>query len=166
VVTNFLNFAKPAELTLSAVALQGIADRAADEVRSDAVARGGDVQVAGEFGTVQGDEVLLRQAFSNLVRNALEACRDANIAPRIQIDGSVDRAQGMQQATVSDNGPGVDASVTARMFRPFFTTKARGTGLGLALVQKIVVTHNGRVTVANGEAGGARVTVTLPLDRG
>ena len=165
VVTNFLNFAKPAELTLSAVALRAIADRAADEVRSDAVARGGNVHVAGEFGTVQGDEVLLRQAFSNLVRNALEACGDAGIAPRIQIDGSVDRAQGMQQTTVSDNGPGVDASVTARMFRPFFTTKARGTGLGLALVQKIVVTHNGRVTVANGEAGGACVTVTLPLDR-
>lgn len=166
VVTNFLNFAKPDEMTLSPVALAAIADRAADEVRSEAVARGGDVKVAGEFGTVQGDEVLLRQAFSNLVRNALEACRDAAIAPSIHIDGSVDRVQGMQQMTVSDNGPGVDASVTARMFRPFFTTKAKGTGLGLALVQKIVVTHNGRVTVANGEAGGARVTVTLPLHQG
>lgn len=163
VVTNFLNFAKPAELTLSPVALQGIADRAADEVRSDAAARGGDVHVSGEFGTVQGDEVLLRQAFSNLVRNALEACSDAGISPRIAIDGAIDHAQGMQQMTVSDNGPGVDASVTARMFRPFFTTKARGTGLGLALVQKIVVTHNGRVTVANGESGGARIMVTLPL---
>ena len=102
--------------------------------------------------------------FSNLVRNALEACSDAGIPPRIQIEGAVDRALSLQQMTISDNGPGVDANVTARMFRPFFTTKARGTGLGLALVQKIVVTHNGRVTVANGESGGARITVTLPLD--
>lgn len=163
VVTNFLNFAKPAELTLSPVALNAIAERAADEVRSDATARGGDVHVTGEFGTVQGDEVLLRQALSNLVRNALEACSDAGIPPRIAIDGAIDRVQGTQQMTVSDNGPGVDASVTARMFRPFFTTKARGTGLGLALVQKIVVTHNGRVTVANAESGGARITVSLPL---
>ncbi len=163
VVTNFLNFAKPVELTLSPVALNAIAERAAEEVRSDATARGGDVGVSGEFGTVQGDEVLLRQALSNLVRNALEACSDAGIPPRIAIDGAIDRVQGMQQMIVSDNGPGVDASVTARMFRPFFTTKARGTGLGLALVQKIIVTHNGRVTVANGESGGARITVTLPL---
>jgi signal transduction histidine kinase len=165
VVTNFLNFAKPAELTLSAVPLRAVADRAADEVRSEAIARGGHVEVAGEFGTAQGDEVLLRQAFSNLVRNALEACRDAAVAPRIHIDGTIDRAQATQQMIVSDNGPGVDASVTARMFRPFFTTKARGTGLGLALVQKIVVTHNGRVTVATGDEGGARITVTLPLER-
>ena len=47
---------------------------------------------------------------------------------------------------MTDNGPGVDAAVAATMFRPFFTTKARGTGLGLALVQKIIVTHNGRVS--------------------
>ena len=49
------------------------------------------------------------------------------------------------------------------MFRPFFTTKAKGTGLGLALVQKIIVTHNGRVSVANVEGGGARLSVVLPL---
>ena len=163
VVTNFLTFAKPAELTLSPVALNAIAERAAEEVRADVRSRGGNVQVTGKFGTVQGDEVLLRQAFSNLVRNSLEACIDAGIVPRIQINGAIDHVQAVQQMTVSDNGPGVDADVMARMFRPFFTTKARGTGLGLALVQKIVVTHNGRVTVANGESGGARITVTLPL---
>ena len=163
VVTNFLNFAKPTELTLSPVALSAIAERAAEEVRTDARRRGGEVSIVGVFGTVQGDEVLLRQAFSNLVRNALEACTDAGVAPRIAIDGIIDPELQMQQMIVSDNGPGVDASVIARMFRPFFTTKARGTGLGLALVQKIVVTHNGRVSVTNADTGGARITVTLPL---
>jgi signal transduction histidine kinase len=64
---------------------------------------------------------------------------------------------------VTDNGPGIQEAMQARMFRPFFTTKARGTGLGLALVQKIIVTHNGRVAAANAEGGGARLTVTLPL---
>jgi signal transduction histidine kinase len=49
------------------------------------------------------------------------------------------------------------------MFRPFVTTKARGTGLGLALVQKIVVTHNGRVSAGNADGGGARLVVTLPV---
>jgi signal transduction histidine kinase len=51
------------------------------------------------------------------------------------------------------------------MFRPFFTTKARGTGLGLALVQKIVVTHNGRVAASADSNGGTRLVVTLPLGR-
>ena len=68
----------------------------------------------------------------------------------------------MLRVTVTDNGPGIDAGVADRMFRPFVTTKAQGTGLGLALVQKIVVTHNGRVTASAGDRGGARLSVTLP----
>jgi signal transduction histidine kinase len=160
VVTNFLNFAKPAELTLSPVDVGMLADRAADEIRGEARARGGDVTVQGQFGVVEGDEVLLRQAFSNLCRNALEAC--VGVPPRIIVEGTPDAA-GMLRVNVTDNGPGVDPAVATRIFRPFFTTKARGTGLGLALVQKIVVTHNGRVTAANAEGGGASLTVTLPL---
>ena len=165
VVTNFLNFAKPAELTLTPVSLRALADRAADEIRSEVSARGGEVRVTGEFGTVDGDEVLLRQALSNLCRNALEACADAGIAPNIEVAGVIDGAHATQQITVSDNGPGVSPAVSDRMFRPFFTTKARGTGLGLALVQKIVVTHNGRIAVARAEHGGARFTLSLPLKR-
>lgn len=164
VVINFLNFAKPTELILSPVALRAIAERAAEEIRGDVMSRGGDVRVTGEFGIVQGDEVLLRQAFSNLCRNAVEACVDEQIPPRIAITGTVDAAQHTQFMTVTDNGPGVDASVTARMFRPFFTTKKTGTGLGLALVQKIIVTHNGKVTAANADGAGARILVTLPLN--
>ena len=163
VVINFLNFAKPTDLAVSPVALRGIAERAAEEIRGEVNARGGLVRVAGEFGTVLGDEVLLRQAFSNLCRNALEACVDPAVPPTILITGGIDAAQRTQTMTVTDNGPGVDASVTARMFRPFFTTKKTGTGLGLALVQKIIVTHNGKVTAGNADGAGARILVTLPL---
>ena len=166
VVTNFLNFAKPTELTLTAVPLRALADRAAEEIRGEVTSRGGTVRVTGDFGTVQGDDVLLRQALSNLCRNALEACVDAATAPIVTVEGQIDRSHGLQHVVVSDNGPGVDPAAMTRMFRPFFTTKARGTGLGLALVQKIVVTHNGRVTVANGPTGGARFTVTLPVGTG
>lgn len=163
VVTNFLNFAKPTELTLSPIDMRAIAERAAEEIGTEARARGGTVALRGEFGRVEGDEVLLRQAFSNLCRNALEACAEANVPPHITLEGHPDRAQGQLRITVIDNGPGIKASLAPRLFRPFFTTKARGTGLGLALVQKIVVTHNGRVTADNGPQGGARLTVTLPL---
>lgn len=161
VVTNFLNFAKPAQLTLSPVDLQSIAERAADEVRTEAHTRGGDVVVRGEFPVIEGDDVLLRQAFSNLLRNAVEACADASTPPRIIVDGRVEG--GSVRVTVDDNGPGVRPADRERVFRPFVTTKGRGTGLGLALVQKIIVTHNGRIQIAAAPSGGASFQVILPL---
>jgi signal transduction histidine kinase len=163
VVTNFLNFARPAELTLGSVNLRTICERAADEVRGEARALGGDVDVRGRFGVIEGDEVLLRQAFSNLLRNALEACAGASVAPRIVVESGVDDAHGVSRIEISDNGPGIEAALRERVFRPFFTRKRAGTGLGLALVQKIVVFHNGRVTAGPSPLGGACMQVTLPV---
>ncbi len=163
VVTNFLNFAKPADLTLSRVDLRAICERAADEVRADARGLGGDVDVRGEFAVVDGDDVLLRQAFSNLLRNALEACAGHGTAPRIVIQSDVDTRLRVSHISVDDNGPGIALADRDRVFRPFFTSKRSGTGLGLALVQKIIVFHNGRVTAAAASLGGASLQVTLPL---
>ena len=67
------------------------------------------------------------------------------------------------RVSVDDNGPGIAVSERDRIFQPFFTTKGRGTGLGLALVQKIIVTHNGRITVAASSEGGASFQVALPI---
>ena len=78
--------------------------------------------------------------------------------PRITIESALDRAQRVVRIAVIDNGPGVDPAVASRIFMPFVTTRARGTGLGLALVQKIIVTHNGRVTVQPEPGGGTRFT--------
>jgi signal transduction histidine kinase len=162
IVTNFLNFARPAQLALAPMDLRRLVERVAEEARVDAESRGGSVEVAGDFAEVDGDEVLLRQAFSNLVRNALEACAGANTPPRIVLAGRVDRVHGAARITVTDNGPGIDPAVRERIFRPFVTTKRDGTGLGLALVQKIVVTHNGRVTAAPAAGPGASFEIVLP----
>jgi signal transduction histidine kinase len=107
--------------------------------------------------------VLLRQALSNLCRNALEACLGAGVSPQIVVDGTIDRGQRQQRIAVTDNGPGVDEANAASVFRPFFTTKAHGMGLGLALVQKVIVTHNGRIAVEPRPGAGARFLITLPL---
>jgi nitrogen fixation/metabolism regulation signal transduction histidine kinase len=163
VVTNFLNFAKPTQLTLGRVDMASLAEHAADEIRADALARSGSVSVGGEFGAVEGDEVLLRQALSNLCRNALEACSAVGIPPHITVEGAIDTVPRQQRIAVTDNGPGVDEVNAASIFRPFFTTKAHGTGLGLALVQKVIVTHNGRIAVEPRPGAGARFSITLPL---
>ena len=163
IVTNFLNFARPAQLAVGPVDLHDLVSKVGEDIRSDVEARGGRLDVTGEFPRIDGDEVLLRQAMSNLARNAVEACADAGRAPCIGIDGRVDAEHRVLRITVTDNGPGIDPAARDRIFRPFFTTKREGTGLGLALVQKIVVTHNGRITAHTAPGGGARFDLVLPL---
>jgi signal transduction histidine kinase len=163
VVRNFLNFAKPTELVLGSVDVRAIVERSADDIRAEAAAHGGTITVRGDFVPVQGDEVLLRQAFNNLCRNALEACLEANIAPHIVIEGAPDLPLHLLRLSFVDNGPGVEPELAAKVFQPFVTTRARGTGLGLAVVQKIVVTHNGRVVLQREPDGGSRFVVSLPL---
>jgi PAS domain S-box-containing protein len=163
IVTNFLNFARPTQLALAPVDLRQIAERVADEIRGEVERRQGTVSVSGTWAVVDGDEVLLRQAFSNLARNALEACVGASVAPDIRLDAARDDRARVVHVRVSDNGPGIDAALRERVFRPFFTTKREGTGLGLALVLKIVVTHNGRVRVVDQPQGGTTIDVALPL---
>jgi signal transduction histidine kinase len=162
VVTNFLNFARPTQLALAPVDLGQIAERVAEEIRGEAERRGGTVTVAGTWATVDGDEVLLRQAFSNLARNALEACVGADVPPAIRLQADRDERARALQVSIVDNGPGIEPALRERVFRPFFTTKRDGTGLGLALVLKIIVTHNGRVRVLDGPVGGTTMAVTLP----
>jgi signal transduction histidine kinase len=163
VVTNFLNFARPTQLSLATYDLGALVQRAADDLKNDVQQLGGQIVVTGEFGQVDADDVLLRQAFSNLLRNAIEACQPSGVTPRVRVEGMLDIAQHQTRVSVHDNGPGLDPNVRDRIFRPFFTTKKNGTGLGLALVQKIVVTHNGRITAGSSSSGGACFQVTLPL---
>ena len=162
VVTNFLNFVRPAQLTLAPVDIGAICERAAEELRGEARSLGGDIAVRGEFGTLEGDEVLLRQAFSNLLRNAVEACAGESVAPVVVIRSELDPSQPVMRIVVEDNGPGIAPAAREQVFRPFFTSKRNGTGLGLALVQKIIVFHNGRITVGSSPLGGASLQVSLP----
>jgi signal transduction histidine kinase len=162
VVTNFLNFARPEQVVFTVVDLGVIAGRAADDIRHELPANT-TIAMTGDFGAIQGDDVVLRQMFSNLVRNAVEACTGAGIAPSIVISGEVEMDQRTCRVVVSDNGPGIREANRTRIFQPFFTTRAQGTGLGLAIVQKVVVTHGGRIVAGSSSSGGASFEMTFPL---
>jgi signal transduction histidine kinase len=153
VVTNFLSFARPENAALSRVDLEAVIRRATDDLRYELPADT-KLTVDGTFAEVLGDEVLLRQVFGNLVRNAVDACEGARVTPDIRIHSWVDTAHHSCRVSVEDNGPGIPESARERIFQTFFTTRSQGTGLGLAIVQKIVVMHNGRVTVADARGGG------------
>ena len=85
------------------------------------------------------------------------------MAPVIVVESELHPAQKISRISVNDSGPGVAPAAQDRIFRPFFTSKRTGTGLGLALVQKIIVFHNGRISVGTSPQGGASFQVTLPL---
>lgn len=161
IVSNFLSFARPARLAVAPLDLQALALRVADDVRGDVEQRGGTIQLLGEFPVIDGDELQLKQALHNLARNALEACASSTQPPEITITGATG-PDGSCRISVSDNGPGIDIDLLDRIFQPFVTSKSQGTGLGLALAQKIIVTHHGRVTAANRSEGGAVFEITLP----
>jgi PAS domain S-box-containing protein len=157
VVTNFLRFARPEPLTLAPHDLRQLVESAAEDVPT------AHVTIRGDFGHVNADEVLLRQAFSNLFRNSVEAAATEKRTADIVVEGRLDGIDREVCLTVTDNGPGIAADVRPRLFQPFFTTRPGGTGLGLAIVQKVVVSHNGRVAAADAPGGGAMFTVNLPL---
>jgi len=159
VVTNFLRFARPEQMTMAPVELRAVIMRAIEDVPGAAAA----VELEGNFATINGDDVLLRRAFSNLVRNSLEACADAGMPARVYVRSDI-TPQGVQ-LVFEDNGPGFSPEYLVKAFQPFATTKANGTGLGLAIVQKVIVSHNGPITAANRPEGGAQFRVRLPLAR-
>ena len=123
-VTRFLEFAKPDPLGCVAIDLRGIVERAAEDVAA------AQFTLTGEFGVVNADDVLLRQAFSNLFRNSVEACSAVGRATQIAVDARADTRSESLVVSVKDNGPGLPEDAIDRVFQPFFTRRPGGTGSG------------------------------------
>ena len=105
--------------------------------------------------TVQADERMLRLALLNLMRNGAEANPGGSVY--VRTEGAV--------IEVRDTGPGITASDMQKIFIPFFTTKAKGHGIGLALTHRIVTQHGGTLTAANSAEGGAVFKINLAADK-
>ena len=146
IISDFLSFAKPAELAISDVDLKKIIENCIVTL----VRERNNIKVhldIENLPVIKGDDILLRQAFTNLIQNAVEAMpAGGDLTIKYATSNLLD-------VMVSDTGPGIAGDMADKIFLPFFTTKDRGTGLGLSLVQKIIVSHGGSISVDSSERG-------------
>jgi PAS domain S-box-containing protein len=156
-VTDFLNFARPVLTSINEVDLADLLENTIADLRN---LRPGeyDIRFRKEGSAIAPcDATLMRQSFLNLLINAVEALGSDGI-----IEVSIAKSSKFVRIAIEDNGHGITEDVLKKIFIPFFTTKTQGTGLGLSLVQKIVLAHNGRIEVRSTPGAGTRFIVTVP----
>ena len=154
IINDFLTFARPPEPMLTPVQIRDLVEGCISSitVSPDIVVR---TDIAA-LPVIKGDEVLLRQAITNLVRNAVEAMPEGG---ELSVTGTLSERNVL--ISVSDSGHGIDMNIRDKIFLPFYTTKERGTGLGLAIVHKIVIAHGGTVNIESSNQG-TTFTICLP----
>lgn len=156
-MTDLLLFARPPQAHFVPVDVVTLAKETSELVAQDADACHVRFLVEGASPVIAADPKLLRSVLLNLLLNAAHAVQN-NGTIRTSV-ASNDRSC---VVAVSDTGPGIPADVRERIFVPFFTTKSRGTGLGLPTAKRLVEAHRGRITVDCPSTGGTTVTIELP----
>jgi signal transduction histidine kinase len=156
VVEEFLDYARARPPVRESVDLGLLLAEAADVAQPLAAQRQVSLSLEGG-GTARADREQLRRAVVNLVRNAIEA---APAASDVEVVARV--ADGEAAIEVRDRGAGLGPDARASLFRPFFTTKARGTGLGLALAKKVADAHGGTLALEDREGGGTVARIAVP----
>jgi signal transduction histidine kinase len=122
------------------------------------------VETACDLPTVSIDRLRIQHVIFALVQNALEAGHGASSAPAVRLEVSGERYD--VSVAVTDQGSGIAAEARDQIFRPFFTTKINGTGLGLASSRAIVESHGGTIGFEDSPGGGARFWFRLPANSG
>jgi signal transduction histidine kinase len=160
-LTRFLEFTRPAPPQRVRSDLAAVVGETLDVFARDPGAAGLRVERSLSPAPAHCDPDQLRQVTWNLLANAGQAIRGAGRGGTVRVSCEP-AADGGAVLSVADDGPGIAPAEAARIFTPFFTTKPSGTGLGLAVVQRIVDGHGGSVAVDPAPGQGARFTVRLP----
>jgi C4-dicarboxylate-specific signal transduction histidine kinase len=113
----------------------------------------------------RGDSVQLQQVLLNLVMNAMDAMASSPPAQRSILISTREEQAGTVAVRVKDRGHGINPKVNGHVFEPFYTTKDHGLGLGLTLCSTIIRAHQGKLTLVNGEGGGAIAGFSLPVQK-
>ncbi|MEW4486476.1 PAS domain S-box protein [Thalassoglobus sp. JC818] len=160
------SFAAPMNLQISDCDLSGIWTKAWNHLESTWNSR--NVQLKQNLSDinlrVSVDAFRLEQVFRNLFENALAACDDP-VVIEISCDNSDIHGKPGVCVTLRDNGPGLKEEHRARIFEAFFTTKHKGSGLGMAIAKRIVEAHRGKIEVRNSTSGGAEFLLVIPRDQ-
>jgi len=174
IVVEMLDFVRPVRLQVERTAIADILHQAVLLAESKTSRGAVDVtmDVPNGLPMIEGDLTQLCQVFTNLIANAFEALEGKG---QVAIAASLcatepDPEFGVKAAPpevivvdVADDGPGVPQELSDRIYDPFFTTKVKGTGLGLGIVRKIVDAHDGRIDLSSSPETGTRFRVTLPV---
>lgn len=160
IITDFLNYAKPNAPKLQPCRIDEIVDKSIRHLSSHTQNNGYTVrpQLEPDLPVIQADADMLHQAFLNLVINATQAMPNGGT-----VDIRVKSVDNSLWIAFEDQGEGIPNEILEKIWDPFFTTKDKGTGLGLGIVRKIIEAHEGQIRIENRPEGGTRVSIRLPV---
>jgi len=167
-ITSFLNFSRPEPLQVEDVSIDELLHECAQELQTLAAEQRVNLIIKDSPDAahiqVRADARMLRQALLNLMRNGVEATYDREPDRKVTVSYSMELENKRQgaQISIADNGSGIPADDLQNIFIPFFTTKSKGHGIGLALAHRVITQHGGTLTAANAPGGGAIFTIRLP----
>jgi two-component system NtrC family sensor kinase len=160
IAEDLLAYARVPQLALGRVEMDAFLKESISRLSEAGEFEEARVRVEAEAGAIRADHARLRQILANLVRNAVQLAPAGEI---VNVRG-VRRADDGYEFQVSDRGPGVAAEARDRIFEPFYSRRAGGSGLGLAVCQGLVAAHGGHISVEEREGGGATFRVLLPAE--
>jgi signal transduction histidine kinase len=160
IITDFLNFAKPRKPDLTDCVIQEVLEKNITFLSSEARDKGYriDMEYAPDIPMVKADKGMLYQAFLNILINAMQSMPEGG-----DIKIAMTANEHAVKIQFQDEGHGIPQDIQGKIWDPFFTTKEKGTGLGLGIVKKIVELHSGNIQIENRKTKGVIVTVALPI---
>jgi len=163
IITDFLNFAKPKTPNLTLCKIDDIIEKNITFLESQIKEKGYiiDKHYDNNLPEITADSDMLYQAFLNILINAMQA-----MPQRGKINVQICSSDNAVEIFFEDQGEGIAEDIMEKIWDPFFTTKAKGTGLGLGIVKNIIESHGGSVQISNRSVSGARVTVRIPVEQG
>jgi C4-dicarboxylate-specific signal transduction histidine kinase len=166
VIQRLRNLLRKGERQFEPVDLNDLINATISLLNSEAISRRINMKVdlAANLPATLGDPVQLQQVFLNLLMNAMDAMGSTPVAQRHVLVSTHTAPAGGVDVHVKDFGPGIAPMVQGRLFEPFYTTKEKGLGLGLTICSTILQAHGGKLTLSNGDAGGAVARVSLPAE--